>query len=168
MATYAEIKRQIADLEKQAEKIRQAEIKDAVGKVKELIARYQLTAEDVGLVSGAKRRLARRKGKKAGASGEPKYRDPATGKTWTGRGKPPTWIAGAKSRGDFLINSSTEAAPARGASSTKKSAAAPKQAGRGKTSAAKKASSSKAVAAGTRRGKRRAKPAAQDAATPQE
>lgn len=26
--------------------------------------------------------------------GVPKYRDPATGATWTGRGKPPRWIEG--------------------------------------------------------------------------
>lgn len=32
----------------------------------------------------------------------PKYRDPSSGKTWTGRGKPPVWIAG-KNRDQFLI-----------------------------------------------------------------
>jgi len=32
----------------------------------------------------------------------PKYRDPATGKTWTGRGKAPKWIDG-KDRSKFLI-----------------------------------------------------------------
>src|SRR4029453_19680675 len=35
--------------------------------------------------------------------GVAKYRDPQTGKTWTGRGKPPNWIAGAKDRQAFLI-----------------------------------------------------------------
>ena len=32
----------------------------------------------------------------------PKYRDPATGKTWTGRGRAPTWLDG-KDRAQFLI-----------------------------------------------------------------
>lgn len=32
----------------------------------------------------------------------PKYRDPVSGQTWTGRGKPPAWIAG-KDRDQFLI-----------------------------------------------------------------
>lgn len=32
----------------------------------------------------------------------PKYLDQKTGATWTGRGKPPSWIAG-KNRDDFLI-----------------------------------------------------------------
>lgn len=32
----------------------------------------------------------------------PKYRDPATGKTWTGRGKTPRWLVG-KSLEEFAI-----------------------------------------------------------------
>jgi DNA-binding protein H-NS len=32
-----------------------------------------------------------------------KYRDPATGATWSGRGRAPHWIAG-KDRDDFLID----------------------------------------------------------------
>ena len=42
-------------------------------------------------------------GKKAATIGVAKYRDPKTGKTWTGRGKPPGWIAGVKSRAPYLI-----------------------------------------------------------------
>ena len=38
----------------------------------------------------------------------PKYRDPETGATWSGRGKAPRWISAAeaegKSRDSFLIN----------------------------------------------------------------
>jgi DNA-binding protein H-NS len=33
---------------------------------------------------------------------EPKYRDPISGKSWSGRGKPPLWIAG-KNLDDFKI-----------------------------------------------------------------
>ncbi|MGE8454289.1 MAG: H-NS family nucleoid-associated regulatory protein [Pseudomonadales bacterium] len=40
--------------------------------------------------------------KAKGSVGAPKYRDPATGATWTGRGKPPNWING-KVRESFLI-----------------------------------------------------------------
>ena len=45
----------------------------------------------------------------------PKYRDPKTGKTWNGLGKPPDWIAGARNRDKFLIDASSagsEGAPA--------------------------------------------------------
>src|SRR4029453_6995236 len=41
--------------------------------------------------------------------GVAKYRDPETGKTWTGRGKPPNWIAAAKDRTPFLIDESASA-----------------------------------------------------------
>jgi DNA-binding protein H-NS len=33
----------------------------------------------------------------------PKYRDPVTGATWSGRGPAPAWLAGAKDRTAFLI-----------------------------------------------------------------
>lgn len=35
----------------------------------------------------------------------PKYRDPKTGATWSGRGKAPQWIASARNRDRFLIPS---------------------------------------------------------------
>jgi len=35
----------------------------------------------------------------------PKYRDPRTGKTWSGRGRAPRWIQG-EDRTPFLINAS--------------------------------------------------------------
>jgi DNA-binding protein H-NS len=42
---------------------------------------------------------------------EPKYRDPVSGATWTGRGITPKWIID-KNREDFLINK--PAAPSAG------------------------------------------------------
>jgi DNA-binding protein H-NS len=56
--------------------------------------------------------VGRRAGRKSGGSDKrsvvaPKYRDPATGTTWTGRGKQPKWLAAAigsgKKLGDFKI-----------------------------------------------------------------
>ena len=38
----------------------------------------------------------------AGKKVAPKYRDPATGDTWTGRGKAPNWIEG-KNRSSYAI-----------------------------------------------------------------
>lgn len=38
----------------------------------------------------------------------PKYRDPATGATWSGRGPAPAWLAGAKDRTAFLIAGADE------------------------------------------------------------
>lgn len=41
------------------------------------------------------------KQRKPMAPAEPKYRDPATGNTWNGRGKAPKWLQG--NRDDYLI-----------------------------------------------------------------
>lgn len=115
--TIASIQKQIAALEKRAEAIRKAELADAAGKVKALMTRYGLTADDLGLPARAGKRAAGPKGKSARKSsapknpGAPKYQDPKTGKTWTGNGKAPGWIAGAKNREPFLINPVNAAAP---------------------------------------------------------
>lgn len=61
----------------------------------------------------------------------PKYRDPKTGSTWSGRGTAPGWIAGAKDRSKFLIEKAEPAAK------TVKGPAA--KAAAKKTAAAKKA-----------------------------
>jgi DNA-binding protein H-NS len=62
----------------------------------------------------------------------PKYRDPKTGATWSGRGTAPAWLAGAKDRAKFLIEKAEPAAKTAKGPTTKKAAAK-------KTTAAKKA-----------------------------
>lgn len=42
----------------------------------------------------------------------PKYRDPKSGATWSGRGRAPAWLAGAKDRKKFLIEGAAELATA--------------------------------------------------------
>jgi DNA-binding protein H-NS len=119
MTTLASIRKQIADLEKKAQQLIKAEAAQAIAKVKELIERYGLTPEDLGWGAGkrgkkATRGAATRNAKstsKAGSSaGVPMYQDPASGKTWTGRGKPPAWIAGASDRSAFLMSAQPAAA----------------------------------------------------------
>jgi DNA-binding protein H-NS len=95
MASYQDLLKQREALEKQIAEARQRETADAVAKVRALMAEYGLTASDV-FPSGKTR------GGKPTAKVAPKYRDPATGATWTGRGKAPRWIAG-KDRAKFLI-----------------------------------------------------------------
>ena len=106
MKTYAAIKAEIAKLEQQAELLRKAEVGGVIAKIKEAIVAYALTAADLGLGRGAKatRTGAAKPNKKTSTTiGVAKYRDPKTGKTWTGRGKPPAWIAGVKNREAYLI-----------------------------------------------------------------
>ncbi|WP_295638330.1 H-NS histone family protein [uncultured Methylibium sp.] len=102
MKTYASLQAEIAKLEKEAQALRKAEVGKVIASIKAAVATYGLTAADLGLNGSAKRRKMAN-GKKAATIGIAKYRDPKTGKTWTGRGKPPGWIAGAKSRAPYLI-----------------------------------------------------------------
>jgi DNA-binding protein H-NS len=117
MATLSTIRKQIAALEKKAQDLIKKESAQAVAKVREIITKYGLTAKDLGLGDKAptKSRSAAPVGKARKASrqkvpGAPLYRDPDTGKTWTGRGKPPTWIAGSADRTQFLITGQDESA----------------------------------------------------------
>ena len=97
MATYKELLQQQQALTLQIEEARQREIADAVAQVRGLVREYGLTAQDV-FPSGRGKSGATR----AGGKVAPKYRDPATGQTWTGRGKAPKWIDG-QDRTKFLI-----------------------------------------------------------------
>lgn len=154
MATLASIKKQIADLQKKAEALVKAESRDVIAKVKSLIDKYQLTAEDLGFAAGraaattgsvskaakpakAKRGAGARKKTAAKSVGVAMYQDPKSGKTWTGRGKPPNWLAGVKDRSAFLIGAA-EAAPA---------PAAPAEAPRKKAGRVKKAKAAAPVKA---------------------
>lgn len=96
MATYKELLAQRAALENQIKAARQAEIASAIALIRETVAEFDLTHEDVF----PSNRTSQSKSK--GKSVAPKYRDPATGQTWTGRGKAPKWIEG-KEREQFLI-----------------------------------------------------------------
>lgn len=85
-------------LEKAILEARKSEISAAVAKVREIVAQYGLTAQDVFPSRTGKAGAGKGTGNKVAA----KYRDPATGQTWTGRGKAPKWIEG-KDRTQFLI-----------------------------------------------------------------
>ncbi len=154
MKTYAGVKAEIVKLEQTAEKLRKEEVSAVVTQIREQIRTYGLTAKDLGLGSFS----GQRKGSGTKSVGVPKYRDPKTGKTWTGHGKPPGWIAGAKNREAFLIDAPTSAVQAtasvaspptgEGTSVVKKraarKAAVPKKAAPRKT-AAKKVAAKKAA-----------------------
>lgn len=101
---YTELQQEIARLQAEAEGLRKKEVHEVVVKIKAWIKAYGLTAADLGLKTQS--------GPKGKAAVPPAlYQDPKSGKTWSGRGKPPTWITG-KNREKFLIattsDSSTE------------------------------------------------------------
>lgn len=94
--SLTELKAQIAALQNQVAEIKKAETADAISKCRAIINEFELTAAD--LFSEGRGKVAVRKTGKVA----PKYRDPATGVTWTGRGLAPKWMAG-KNKEDFLI-----------------------------------------------------------------
>jgi len=95
MTTYQEYKAKIAELENLAETARKDEISQAKEKVAAIMREYGLTVADLGGVNKAKTAKPR-------APVPTKYRDDATGDTWTGRGRAPKWLEGKKKE-DYLI-----------------------------------------------------------------
>jgi DNA-binding protein H-NS len=108
MSKLAALKRQIAALEAQAERIAKAEMTSAIAKVKDIMAEFNLTIEHLTQTVAAKRAAKKTKAKAKTAS-VAKYVDSKTGKTWSGFGRAPGWIAGAKNRDAFLVGKSPAA-----------------------------------------------------------
>jgi len=88
---YEEIQAKIADLQAQAEIVKREEKEQAIAMARTMISAYGITARDLGLDKAPKLKT----GPKSGNKVSPKYRDPQSGATWSGRGKTPRWINGA-------------------------------------------------------------------------
>lgn len=97
MASYKELLAQKAALETQIASARKDELSGAVDQVRTVISEFGLTEDDV-FGAGKAKRASKAEGTKVAV----KYRDPATGVTWTGRGRAPLWIAD-KDRAQFVI-----------------------------------------------------------------
>jgi DNA-binding protein H-NS len=123
MKTYKDVTAEIEKLKAKAESLRKSEMAGVISRIKEAIKAYDLTAADLGLSAGAAPRASRPAAPMAPSGvGVAKYRDPASGKTWTGRGKPPLWIQGAKDRSAFLIGGASAPAASPGDSGSAKKA----------------------------------------------
>jgi DNA-binding protein H-NS len=95
MSSYKELLKQRETLEQQINEARRQELAGAVAQVRALVAEFDLTPQDV-FPAGRARSAS------SGTKVAPKYRDPATGQTWTGRGKAPKWIQN-QDRAQFAI-----------------------------------------------------------------
>lgn len=109
MSKLTALKKQIAALEAQAERIAKEEMSSAIAKVKNIMAEFNLTIEHLTQTVGGKRAAKKAKAKTASVA---KYADPKTGKTWSGFGRAPGWIAGAKNRDVFLVGKGAAAGSA--------------------------------------------------------
>jgi len=163
MSKLTALKKQIAALEAQAERIAKAEMSSAIAKIKDIMSEFDLTIEHLTQGITHKPAAKKTKAKKASAA---KYVDPKTGKTWSGFGRAPGWIAGAKNRDAFLVDKSASAEPAVKASrkvATKAAGVArkaAKPAARKAVAPAKKAAAPEAASVAA---KKRKKPAARKA-----
>jgi DNA-binding protein H-NS len=97
--SYQELLKQRDALELAIAAARAQELSDAVRKARELVAEFGLSVQDVFPAGRGSTKSVR---KTSGAKVAPKYRDTATGQTWTGRGKAPKWIDG-QDRSKYLI-----------------------------------------------------------------
>lgn len=121
--SYTQLVKQIEDLKLEAERARRKEMDGVIGRIRDAIAVYSLTAEDLGLNgAGASRGKAsqavvqpatvvkRRRRRGNGAAHKParevKFSN-GSGGTWGGRGKRPQWLRDALNQGrslaDFLV-----------------------------------------------------------------
>lgn len=107
---YPSIMNQITNLKKQVESVRMLEKSAAVAEIK-----FQMNTLGISLVDlqiGGSSQIIAPKGvntknavaeetkvKALRRKPEPKYLDPTTGTTWTGRGKTPKWLQAALSSG---------------------------------------------------------------------
>src|SRR5205823_4669046 len=107
--SFADLQR-IANESTAAVQARRAEtLKELVTAFKSHLEANQFAVEEALELLGAPRKTAARNGtgrKQTTAAektvGQPKYRDPKTGKTWTGHGRAPNWLVG-KNREKYAI-----------------------------------------------------------------
>lgn len=104
MASYQELLAQREQLERQINEVMARERAQGIAQVMEIIEQYELTEAD----------LFNRKpsNKNAGGKVAPKYRNPITGETWTGRGKTPKWLEGVDHHQYLITDKVEEQTPA--------------------------------------------------------
>jgi DNA-binding protein H-NS len=92
-STIAELVTELSRLESQFEEAKLAKRSAIIAEMQQIIQTLNISARELGLGRYPGGRLPR----------PPKYRDPATGATWSGRGREPRWILG-KDRSAFRIS----------------------------------------------------------------
>jgi DNA-binding protein H-NS len=120
--SFAEIQKRIRDAEKQLEEDRQLAASMKEEELKSFVEDWLSRAESLGFSvvdvveairphfpsSLAKKGGPRKARANSGKKAEPKYRDPKSGMTWTGRGRPAAWMQtqldAGKKKEDFLIS----------------------------------------------------------------
>ena len=100
MSKIKDLQAQIAALQAQVEEVKKTEVNEAIAKVRAIVEEYDLKAKDIFTVKRRGKAVGATSGKRAEVAA--KYRDPMSGKTWSGRGLTPKWLAG-KNKADYEI-----------------------------------------------------------------
>jgi len=110
------LEKEISRLQKQAAALEQKQRVPVITGLVRTMREYDITPDDIAAAFNRKSRPAVKRVAKAAPPPPPaartpvppKYKNPETGATWSGRGKPPRWISDAESEGknrdSFLIN----------------------------------------------------------------
>jgi DNA-binding protein H-NS len=99
--TLIQIQREMEKLQLEAERVKASEVAGVIAKIKSAIDFYGIAPGDLFGAKPAKggegkrKYTVRKNAKPAKAPSPPKYKDPETGKTWTGHGKRPDWFVRA-------------------------------------------------------------------------
>ena len=103
MSSLQDLLAKRAALEQEIEATQKRERQDAISKVKSLMSEHGLSVADLSSKSTGGAKAGATKGSKVA----PKYRNAATGDTWSGRGLQPKWLKAALASGkkisDFAI-----------------------------------------------------------------
>ncbi len=105
----AKIEKEITKLQKQAQTLQSKRRKPIIVSIVKSMKEYDISPEDIAAAYNSGRGIRGAKKAKAATTKvvAPKYRNPETGDTWSGRGKAPRWLseaeAAGKTRDGFLI-----------------------------------------------------------------
>lgn len=112
MSTLSQLQQQIKEAEAKVNELRlkldeerKNEKTQAIATARALIKAHDLTAQELGFSTKSPPKHAAQDDRRMTVAA--KYKDPVSGKTWTGRGKTPAWLAihlaAGRTRQDYLI-----------------------------------------------------------------
>jgi len=112
-AEKEKIEKEILRLQRKMRSLKTRQRRPVINSIVRSMIEYEITLEDVE--RAYKRRVERTRS--GGSKLPPKYKNPETGATWSGRGRPPRWIVDAEAAGhtrdEFLIEKKTNKQPAK-------------------------------------------------------
>nr|WP_231748424.1 H-NS histone family protein [Burkholderia sp. ABCPW 14] len=93
---YLDLMKRHRALQEEIAAVRRHETGEIIACIVQMMVMYEISPDEISDALPRQQRLRLRR-KRA-----PKYMDPETGRTWTGHGRPPQWMAG-KDPDEFLL-----------------------------------------------------------------